>query len=324
MPNNYFITGATGCIGSWIVKILVERGDNVTVFDVSNDTSRLLNIMTQDDVARVRLATGDVSDGEQVRRAIGNAEASRLIHLAGLQVPTCKASPTLGARVNVVGTLNVFEAARELKIGKLVYASSAAVFGMSEDDAAIDENVKLEPATHYGVFKQANEANARIYFQDNQMSSIGLRPLTVYGVNRDAGLTSDPTKAMKAAILNRPFHIRFTGKTDFQLVRDTAQTFVRCADADVTGAYVFNLHGDTVEVTRFIEIINHNLPDDQRNLITCDGAPLPIAPHLDDSLIRRIIGDVPHTPLAEGIKETMLHFQKLRDEGRLGTHDLET
>jgi hypothetical protein len=54
--------------------------------------------------------------------------------------------------------------------------------------------------------------------------------LTVYGVNRDTGVTSDPTKAMKAAVLGRSFHIRFSGATDFQYLADTAAAFIACAD----------------------------------------------------------------------------------------------
>ncbi|PYS95679.1 MAG: epimerase, partial [Acidobacteria bacterium] len=61
---------------------------------------------------------------------------------------------------------------------------------------------------------------------------MGLRPLTVYGVGRDFGLTSDPTKAMKAAVVGRPFRIRFGGRTDFQYVADTADAFIRAANSD--------------------------------------------------------------------------------------------
>ena len=119
--------------------------------------------------------------------------------------------------------------------------------------------MKLLPASrlrHYGVFKRTNEGSARVYFLSHGLNSIGLRPLTVYGVNRDTGLTSDPTKAMKAAIFDVPFQIRFSGSTDFQYVADTAATFIACADAPLPGAHVFNLHGETVEVRQIAEIIN--------------------------------------------------------------------
>ncbi len=319
MPETYFITGAQGCIGSWIVKALTERGDTAVVFDRSDDSRRLSAIMKDDDLARVRFITGDITHGAAVLSALGESKASRVIHLAGLQVPTCKADPVAGALVNVAGTLNVFEAARKMGIGGIVYASSAAVYGMNDDDVALDESAPCEPSTHYGVFKRANEGNARVYFLDHAINSVGLRPLTVYGVNRDTGLTSDPTKAMKSAVLGRPFHIRFAGATDFQYVADTAATFIACADNTPEGAHVFNLHGETVTVERIANFINASSNSD---LITFSGPPIPIAAAMDDSAIRRLIKNLPSTPLEIGMRETMDRFAALRDDGRLDTNDL--
>ncbi len=320
MAETYFITGAQGCIGSWIVKALAERGDTAVVFDRSADSRRLSAIMNPDDVNQVRFVTGDITDAAAVLSALQESSARRVIHLAGLQVPACQADPVAGALVNVVGTLNVFEAARVVSVERVVYASSAAVFGMSEDDTPLDETAACEPSTHYGVFKRTNEGNARVYFLAHGLSSLGLRPLTVYGVNRDSGLTSDPTKAMKAAILGIPFHIRFGGATDFQYVRDTAAAFIACADYAPAGAQVFNLHGETVAVARIVDVINREAG---RELVTFGGAPIPIAAAINDAAIKRVIGDLPSTPLEVGISETMKQFAALRDAGRLDTSDIE-
>ncbi len=320
MAEKYFITGAQGCIGSWIVKALVERGEDVVVFDRSEDSRRLRAIMQPEQIDGVRFVTGDITDGAVVRRALAESQATRVVHLAGLQVPICKADPVSGALVNVVGTLNVFEAARTIGVNNVVYASSAAVYGLNDDDAVLDETAVCEPSTHYGVFKRANEGNARIYFLDHGLSSVGLRPLTVYGVNRDFGLTSDPTKAMKAAVLRRPFHIRFGGATDFQYVADTAAAFIACADKNPEGAQIFNLHGETVTVKRITDFINEV---SESALVTFDGPPIPIAPALDDTAIRRFIGDLPSTPLETGVRETMDRFAALRDAGTLDTTDLD-
>jgi nucleoside-diphosphate-sugar epimerase len=320
MAETYFITGAYGCIGSWIVKALVERGDVPTVFDRSDDPRRLRAIMSSDELAKVRFALGDITDGEVVKRALADSQATRVIHLAGVQVPVCKADPVGGALVNVVGTLNVFEAARTIGVRSVVYASSAAVYGLNDDDdAVLDESAACEPSTHYGVFKRANEGNARVYFLDHGIRSVGLRPLTVYGVNRDSGLTSDPTKAMKAAVLGRPFHVRFGGATDFQYVADTAAAFIACADKAPDGAQVFNLHGETVTVQRIADLINELVNGDS---ITFGGPPIPIAPAMDDTAIRRFLGDLPSTPLEIGVRETMDRFSVLRDAGALDTTDL--
>jgi nucleoside-diphosphate-sugar epimerase len=320
MAETYFITGAQGCIGSWIVKALVERGDNVIVFDRSDDARRLRAIMEAEQIAGVRFVLGDITDSDDVLCALGESGARRVIHLAGLQVPICKADPVGGALVNVVGTLNVFEAARTMRAESVVYASSAAVYGLNDDDAVLDETAACEPSTHYGVFKRANEGNARIYFLDHGVCSVGLRPLTVYGVNRDFGLTSDPTKAMKAAVLGRPFHIRFGGATDFQYVADTAAAFIACADKNPEGAQIFNLHGETVTVERIASFINAVT---ESPLITFSGPPVPIAPALDDSAIRRFLGDLPSTPFETGVRETMDRFAALRDAGTLDTRDLD-
>jgi UDP-glucose 4-epimerase len=306
MSEVYFITGAQGCIGSWIVKALVERGDQAVVFDRSDDSRRLAAIM--EDLANVSFITGDITDGAAVLSALEQSGAQRVIHLAGLQVPTCKADPINGALVNVVGTLNVFEAARKLSIKQIVYASSAAVFGLNYD----------EPTTHYGVFKRTNEGNARIYFLDHGINSTGLRPLTVYGVNRDTGLTSDPTKA----VLGPPFHIRFGGATDFQYVADTAAAFISCADNAPEGAHVFNLHGETVTVERIANFINSQV--NNGDLITFGGPPIPIAAAMDDTAIRHALNGLPSTPLEAGVHETMERFVALRDAGRLDTSDLDT
>lgn len=323
MSKIYFITGAQGCIGSWIVKALIERGDEAVVFDRSNDSARLRAIMDADDLARVRFITGDITEGDAVLSALSSSKAERVIHLAGLQVPTCRAEPVTGALVNVVGTLNIFEAARQIGIKGLVYASSAAVYGMNDTNEPLDETAQCEPSTHYGVFKRTNEGNARVYFLDYGLYSVGLRPLTVYGVNRDTGLTSDPTKAMKSAVLGRPFHIRFSGATDFQYVADTAATFISCADEMPEGANIFNLHGETVSVDRVAKLINEQVSSSNGDLITFGGPPIPIAAAMDDTAIRKLMTALPSTPLDVGVRETMDRFAALRDAGKLDTSDID-
>src|SRR5215203_5498504 len=170
MAETYFITGAQGCIGSWIVKSLSERGDLPVVFDRSNDSRRLSAIIDAEALRRVRFVVGDIMEHAAVLSALEESSAQHVIHLAGLQVPTCKVDPIAGAMVNVVGTLNLFEAAVKTSVKRIVYASSAAVYGMNDDDSPLDEDAQCEPSTHYGVFKRTNEGSARIYFLDNGVS----------------------------------------------------------------------------------------------------------------------------------------------------------
>src|SRR5262249_61073165 len=131
-----------------------------------------------------------ITDAETVARVVVEREITNVIHLAGLQVPTCRANPRLGAMVNIIGTINVFEAAKNSggRVKRIAYASSAAVFGKSDGPA--HEGVAGGMNTHYGAFKRSNEDNARIYFLENGVNSAGLRPLAVDGLGHATAGTS--------------------------------------------------------------------------------------------------------------------------------------
>jgi nucleoside-diphosphate-sugar epimerase len=320
--NTFLVTGAHGFIGAWIVKRLLAIDARVVIFDQSSDPRRLRLIMSDDEIARATLITGDITEADALSPIIEKFGVTHLIHLAGLQVPICKANPRLGAMVNVLGTINVFEAARRASdsIQKVVYASSAAVFGVMDEERPLTEGDAANPATHYGAFKRCNEDNARVYCLDHGVNSVGLRPLTIYGVGRDFGLTSDPTKAMKATVVGRRFHMRFGGRTDFQYVADTADIFIRAATSDLVGAHVFNLHGETVHVADIVAEIEWVWPD---TTITFADEPLSIPAEMDDSAIRAALGELPSTPLAAGIRATIERFAELHREGRLDTSDLD-
>ncbi|MBL8695279.1 MAG: NAD(P)-dependent oxidoreductase [Planctomycetes bacterium] len=326
MAETYFLTGALGCIGAWVVKHLVERGNSPVVFDLGKDRRRLEDVISPQDLRRVIFVEGDITDAAAVARAVQDCGAKKIIHLAGLQVPACRANPIAGAQVNVLGTIHLFEAALAVGAHRVVYASSAAVYSL--DDAGPDglppsESTRTTPTTHYGVYKQANEGNARVYWLERRMSSVGLRPLTVYGVGRDQGMTSDPTRAMKAAVLGRRFHIRFDGATDFLHVSDCAHAFLAAADRSPEGANVYNLHGDSVTVSSIVDRIVAHGPPGTRERITLGGPVLPIPAAMDGSAVIRDLGPLPHTDLDRGVRETMQHFSMLQREGRLSTADLD-
>src|SRR5262249_782871 len=158
----------------------LQRGDAVWVYDLKEDLKRMRPIMTEDEVRRVRFVQGDVTDLSRLRSTLEGERITHVVHLAGLQVPVCRADPLLGAKVNVLGTLAVLEAVKAVggQVQRLVYTSSAAVFGPPDayPTGPLADQAPLTPTTHYGVFKCCNEGNARIYFQDFGLSSIGLRP----------------------------------------------------------------------------------------------------------------------------------------------------
>ncbi|HEY2785800.1 MAG TPA: NAD(P)-dependent oxidoreductase [Fimbriiglobus sp.] len=323
---NVLLTGGYGFFGAWIVKNLLAGGHSVCVFDLKEDPRRLRLILSESEVKKVKFIPGDVTDLPTLSKALSDNGVTHIIHLAGLQVPTCKADPMLGATVNVLGTLAVFEAVRQSKgkVQRVVYASSAAVFGRPDQypNTPQGDDAPLVPGTHYGVFKCCNEGNARIYFQDHGIVSVGLRPWTVYGVGRDLGMTSEPTKAIKAAVLNKPYAINFGGVTDFQYSDDVARTFVYSLNRPYSGSKSYNLRGAVVSLEEFRKTLVKVLPAAEK-LVTVGSQQIAIMYDLADDGLQKDLGPMPKTRLEDGIRETVELFRKLQAEGRLDTSDLD-
>jgi nucleoside-diphosphate-sugar epimerase len=297
-----------------VIKRLLDRGIDVLMFDLDPVPSRLPLIASAEEIQRVTIKQGRVEDTATVKALVKEEGITHIVHLAAVLIPFCQQQPVSGAMVNVIGTLNLFEAARDAgRPVRVVYASSAAVWGPEEayGTQALTEDEALKPATHYGVFKQANEGNARVFFSLNGISSVGLRPWTVYGVGRDQGMTADPTLAIRALVNGEKFQMRLTGFMDLQYVADVADTFIECLFSPLEGAHVFNLAGEVVHMDAFLDIL-HGLDARASDLITASGPQVPVAFRMDDSQLREKIGHIHKTPLLDGVTETYERFRRLR------------
>jgi UDP-glucuronate 4-epimerase len=318
--ERFLVTGALGCIGAWTVRALVREGVPVVAFDLGGDTRRLRSIMTDSELATVTFVRGDITDIASVEAALDAHSISNVIHLAALQMPFCRADPPRGALVNVVGTVNVFEAVKRRadRIGPIVYTSSIGIYGVDDADTAsgrLEETATAHPLNHYGVYKLANEGTARVYWLDDRLASIGLRPMTVYGVGRDQGMTSGPTKAIVAALLGLPYTIGFGGSTLFQYADDVARTLLAASRSRLDGARVFNLGGSVASMAELVETIESVVPEG-RGLITFDPTPLPFPAEIDHDGLAAL-GPVPMTPFADGIAASAEIYRDLARRGRL-------
>jgi nucleoside-diphosphate-sugar epimerase len=148
----YLVTGALGCIGAWTVFHLVRQGERVVSFDLYDRGHRLDMLLTPEEQRATTFVRGDVSDFSQVLHAFREHHITHVIHLAALQVPFVRADPVKGAQVNVVGTVNIFEAARQSGVAHLSYASSAAVYGPPDEypPGPLPNDARHAPRTLYG------------------------------------------------------------------------------------------------------------------------------------------------------------------------------
>ncbi len=300
------VTGGSGFIGAWIVRRLLDEGHAVRVFDRVEKRDLLHRVAAGGaNVDAVEWVCGDVGRPGDVVSALDGC--SSVIHLAGLLTPECRDDPLLGLQVNLAGTVNVFEAARQLGISRVVYSSTAGVYGP-------DDGTRPEPATLYGVYKLAGEGVARVYWLEHGITSVGLRPFIVYGPGREGGASAGPTLACKAAVLGHAYEIPYTGSAGMVYVEDVADAFVQGLSAPDQGTHVFNLQGETASTQRIVECIRAVIPDAR---IGAHGAPMPIAPVLAADGLREQMPDLRHTPLERGIAATIDTYRtwNLRERG---------
>jgi nucleoside-diphosphate-sugar epimerase len=253
--------------------------------------------------------TGDITDLQAVERVLDDHDVGAVIHLAALQAPFCRADPPLGAQVNVVGTVNLLEAAarRRTRVRSFVYASSVA---------AADGVGGSAPETIYGVYKRACEQAALVYLRDRGLASIGLRPHTVYGPGRDQGMTSAPTVAMLAAASGTPYEIPFTGRLTMQYAPDVAAAFVAASNvAGWDGADVFDLPGETVDVADVVAAITAAAPE---AAITASGPSLPFPADVFPRADAPFADAIASTRLADGVIDAIRRFISLREHGLVG------
>ena len=296
------VTGADGCLGAWTVRLLLDQGAEVVAFDVGvNDTRHRL--VSGGAPLGFKRVVGDITDRAAVVDAMAGVD--RVIHLAALQVPFCRADPTGGAAVNVVGTVNVFEAALEHSVAPVVYASSIAVYGSADDypSPVLSCDDPVKPSTLYGAYKVANEQTAAVYASEHGLSSVGLRPHTVYGPGRDQGLTSQPTAAIFSAVRSEPYSVEYGGVLDFQYAPDVARLFIAAARVQLPepGAPVLNLRGHVATVSDFLGRVRRIAGFEDLDAGT---EPLPFPHAASPAGLAELLGDVTPTPLDDAIAET--------------------
>jgi nucleoside-diphosphate-sugar epimerase len=316
--EQFLVTGGTGCIGSWVIRDLVREGVGVTVLTSRRRLDRLALLLTPAELAALDLVVGDINDLAALEATGRSRGITSIIHLAGMQFPLCAADPVNGARVNVQGTATVFELVRRLELGRLVYASSAAVYGPKTryPGTVVGAGAELYPTSFYGVYKAANEQAARVAWETQGVASIGLRPHSVYGPGRDQGVTSKPTVAMIAAAADRGYHINFGGAYQFQFADDAARAFLVAARTPLDGASVFSLPGPAFGVDEMIAAIEVAAPA-ARGRITFEDRVLPFPGAFDGAPFEAAMGGRPLTPLEDGVRETIDTYRRAIRDGRL-------
>ena len=252
-PKLSVVTGGAGFIGSNLVERLLERGDQVVVID--NESAN-----THDEVywnPNAMNVKGDVTDFSLLKNACINADC--IYHLAAdISIQYSIENPTESYKNNVVGTLNVLEVARVLGIKKVVFSSTAAIYGSTSEPCV--ETDRPDPLNPYSVSKLAGENLMKMYNDLYGIETVSLRYFNVYGPRQAYKGQYAPVIGIfqKQKFEGKPLTIIGDGNQtrDFIHVADVAHANMMVADKDVVG--VFNVGSGTEYSVNQIASLTNN------------------------------------------------------------------
>jgi UDP-glucose 4-epimerase len=292
------ITGGGGFLGAWLARRLAAAGYGIRIFDAREDRTLLRDIAGSQIADKIDWRSGDVTEAAQVTAAAEGCDG--IVHLAGILTPACKADPIRGARINLLGTLNIFNAAKALRIERIVYASSAGVYGPNDGRTPF-------PTTHYGAFKLACEGSARAFWEDAGIASIGFRPYIIYGGGRDIGLTAGPSLACRAAARGEAYDIPYSGSAGLVHVDDVTAAFEMALLRELDGAHVFNLVGEVASNEDVVAAIREVVPG---AAVGIHGPGLPIVSDIEEGDLRKVLVGLPRTGLRDGVRRTIDYYRQ--------------
>lgn len=310
------ITGAGGCIGAWTIAMLLKANIEVIACDLTNNKKRPELLIEHTELSKVPWIEGDISNTESVLSSVEKYKPESIIHLAALQVPFCAADPSAGAKVNVVGTVNIMEAARQNSIKRTAHASSMAAHSFLPGSDSLK--------TLYGAYKMCDEQISEVYWQDHKVPSVCLRPAIVNGVGRDQGMTSKQTVAMLAAALGESYDIPYKGNVSHLSAAEVASAFIHSVAYDGDGAFVFDIFGESININDTIKMIKEIKPGAK---ITSSGSEMPFPSILSDIPLRKHlkerISDYGSIDTKTMINETIKAFEILIQSGKIDKNYLQ-
>ena len=227
------VTGGAGFIGSHSVEQLLEANCSVRILDnFSSGTRENLPNHPQ-----LEIQDGDIRDAKAVHAAM--KDMTHVLHLAAqVSVQASVENPPESCSTNIGGFVNVLQAARENRVHRMVYASSAAVYGRPEQ-LPLSETVRAQPCSPYGLEKYVNDQYAALFAKEFGISLLGLRYFNVYGPRQDpqspyAGVIS---KFMEMINQHQPLVVFGDGSQtrDFIFVKDIAKANAQALQSDMGG-----------------------------------------------------------------------------------------
>lgn len=261
------VTGGTGYLGAPVIRELVARGEKVVCFDLFTSSPRLADV-----ASRVRFVRGDVTAIEEIIAAVKENDVSRIVHLAYLKTAEAEVQLQKAMRVNVMGTNNVFEAARLSGVRRVVYISSIGFYGQQSSfgERPVTEEDRGQPMSVYGYTKGLNDYMAKRYAEMYGLEPACLRLAFTFGHGREGALTAWPTAFASNPAVGKPASMPSDPKRRYCViyVDDVADIICHLATKGHLEHQVYLSGGYTKTVEELAQAVKEFIPDAQ---FTYDG-----------------------------------------------------
>ena len=307
------VIGGMGFIGARITKFLIEMGEEVVVAGRQPTLYRLRDIAD-----KVKVVQGDKAHIDQIFDWIRTYKVKKVVDASSDLEVACEEAPFAASKLNITGTLNVFEACRIMGIRRVVWASSLAVYGDKKRAKGNPQNedVLNDPVTVYGAIKNYEEFMTEVYNAKWDMDIVGLRPSSIYGPLRTSGLTTWLTDMVKNPLNGQPVDIP-TGPdetSNFCFVDDCADAFVQCCqyEGDRLPHAIYYIGGFKASVRELMGEIKRQIPETE---VRYHGRPIYYIDTIDNSRLCKDLGFKLKYDISAGIREQIAK-QRALNEGQ--------
>jgi UDP-glucose 4-epimerase len=305
------ITGGLGFIGSNLANALYEDNEVMILDDMSS--GRIENVRELMDNESIELIEGSISDLELLNRVLEGVDY--VFHLAAIpSVMESISSPQMTNSVNLTGTMNVLLASKDNNVKKVVYASSAAVYG-DTDLVPLTESVPTRPESPYGAQKLASEHYLRVFYQVYGLATTTLRYFNVFGPNQDPNSEYSPVipKFISLVQNNAPPTIFGDGKQtrDFIFVNDIVKANLLAAESPKSDGMTLNIAcGKETSINDLAEMIIKMMGKDLQPEYASKREGEINRSYADTSLAKQLLDFSPEYSLENGLEATIEHFTK--------------
>jgi len=305
------VTGGAGFVGSHLVRRLLKEGFTVNVID--NLSRNVNNVQDLIDQEKINFLKGDIREREHVEKAMKDCDY--VFHLAAICINRCKAFPTEAIEVNLNGSFNVFGAAINNNIKKLVYTSTSSVFGQPEY-LPMDEKLPKRSAEPYGATKFCAEQMLEFLSKKHGLNYVIVRPFNVYGPyqSTDAYYTSVINVFIKNLISGKPPRIDGSGEQsmDFTHVNDLVDALVKLLESSVVNEDFNVAPGKDVSIRELAETIIKEMGLNMEP-IYIPREVLVTKRRCDSSKLRKHINHEFRVPIHEGVRGLIEHVKENYD-----------